>query len=243
MQPEEDGTFFIDRDFKAFVYILQYLRGGSLEGLQLTASLIELLNHDCEYYNYTELSKEVKKYCMEKRFIYVSDFDENGVMYWLGTRGKTKPYVNPCTDTSLVIATESHSQYGTGLVAFGRESGISNYAHQSNTNGTPMWFQIEFKSITVCPSYYSIRTDFNANHAIRNWKLEGSIDGKTWVNISIHNGDSKMPATANSCASWPVTVQKFFQFLRVTQTGPNSSGNIHFMMCGFEVYGRTKNLK
>jgi len=28
-------------------------------------------------------------------FVYKYDMDDNGVLYYLGTSGKTKPYVNP----------------------------------------------------------------------------------------------------------------------------------------------------
>jgi len=173
----------------------------------------------------------------EKNFTYVSDFDENGIMYWLGTNGKTTPYVNPCTIPAIANATESYSAKGNGNIAFGRTAGSSNYIPDANHPG---WFQIEFKSVNVLPTHYSIQTDSNGNYSIRNWKFEGSIDGKAWTVISSHVADSKIPNTANSCGSWPVQVAGIkggFKFLRVSQTGVNSRGDHNFMMCGFEVYG------
>jgi len=74
-----------------------------------------------------------------KKFTYESDFDENGILYWLGTTGKTTPYINPCKIPSLALASESFSSNGNGVIAFGHASDNSNYIP---ANDSPGWFQI-----------------------------------------------------------------------------------------------------
>lgn len=42
------------------------------------------------------LDNSMKKERMKKiEFIYSYDLDENGALYWLGSKGRTKPYKNP----------------------------------------------------------------------------------------------------------------------------------------------------
>ena len=42
------------------------------------------------------LDNSFKKERMKKiEFIYSYDLDENGALYWLGSKGRTKPYKNP----------------------------------------------------------------------------------------------------------------------------------------------------
>ena len=43
---------------------------------------------------------------------YSSDFDQNGVLFWLGTNGRTARYTNPCFSGKAVV-TPSSVQCGT----------------------------------------------------------------------------------------------------------------------------------
>ncbi len=160
-------------------------------------------------------------------------------LYWLGTKRSSATFAEPCQDASLAVATQSDSTHGTGSTAFSRGAVTSNYICAGSQ---PYWFQIEFKTVAVQPSYYTFRTDTNgAHHAVRNWKVEASNDGQQWVVLSTHSNDTKLAAQASAAATWPVAKSDgFFRFLRITQTGPNSGGNQYFMMCGFEVYGKVR---
>lgn len=40
-------------------------------------------------------------------FKYEADFDTNGILYWLGTNGKTMPYTNPATNSAVTVTASS----------------------------------------------------------------------------------------------------------------------------------------
>lgn len=86
-----------------------------------------------------------------------------------------------------------------------------------------------------------LRHDFNA-HYLRNWKLEGSLDGKNWICLKEHINDSSLNSPL-STESWKISPPQkeneklFFKYFRIFQTGKNGSGHHHLMMNGFEIYG------
>ena len=43
-------------------------------------------------------------------FLYNYNFDENGVFYWLGSKGRTKPYKNPYTIGEVKVFFSSISE-------------------------------------------------------------------------------------------------------------------------------------
>jgi hypothetical protein len=177
---------------------------------------------------------KVSKNQEELEFTYKSDFDENGIIYWLGTKEKTQTFQNP-HDLGLTVGSESWSVQGKGHIAFGREI-KSNYIPDANYPG---WFQIEFKSYSIIPNYYTVRTDNNGNYAPRNWNLEGSFDGQSqWTTLISHKNDTKVANTANASASWEIpNLDQEFKFFRVLQTGVNSRNDRNFMISGIEIYG------
>ncbi len=55
---------------------------------------------------------------VERKFVYTGDFDQNGLLYWLGTRYGTEPWSNPA-ETDLVKISSS-TQLGKVSDAVGR---------------------------------------------------------------------------------------------------------------------------
>ena len=56
--------------------------------------------------------QELKKTNEGVKCIYASDFDQEGVIYWLGTNGKTTEWSNPATIN--VVSVESNDQLPFG---------------------------------------------------------------------------------------------------------------------------------
>jgi hypothetical protein len=76
------------------------------------------------------------------------------------------------------------------------------------------------------------------NEALREWKLQGSNDGKKWTKLLSHKNDSSLK-TRGGTATWNVPKpQKSFRMLRVLQTGKNSNEHWYLALSGFEVYGK-----
>ena len=74
---------------------------------------------------------------------------------------------------------------------------------------------------------------------IRNWRLEGSLDGLIWKTLKKHDNDRglKDPFPYYT-ATWPVDGELgAFRYFRIFQTGKNSSGRFSIFLSGIELYG------
>jgi len=169
------------------------------------------------------------------QFNYVSDFDENGLLYWIGTSGKTKEYSNPAFDGKVEVSRSSNDPSGKDDVrhAAGRDT------RRCLTNNRPgQWFMFDLKDYSIAPSYYSIQNWETGSHTLRNWELQASNDTQHWQTIKAHENDTSLKERKGATASWPIEpVDNAFRYFRIYQTGKNSSGNHYLMLSGFEVYG------
>jgi hypothetical protein len=103
-------------------------------------------------------------------------------------------------------------------------------------------FQINFKTVEIIPSHYTLRHGFdNSDEVLRNWVLEASVDGTAFVELSTHTNDAKLVAAGGSTASWPIAARRggaAYSYFRVRITGDNSPRFANrLMMAGFELYG------
>ncbi|KAJ6306208.1 hypothetical protein OIU78_021515 [Salix suchowensis] len=89
-------------------------------------------------------------------------------------------------------------------------------------------------------NHYTLRQD-GSRACIRFWNLQGSLDGKTWTNLRVHENEQTM-CRADQFASWPITGPHAllpFRFFRVVLTGPTTdASNPHNLcICFLELYG------
>jgi hypothetical protein len=168
---------------------------------------------------------------------YESDFDTNGVLFLLGTNGRTTAYVNPHT-TGKVVVTSSSIGEGTleGFIEHGRPPG-DVYNYTNNVAGSFVALQL---SLAVAVTRYTLRLDAQgARHVLRNWNFEGSNDGVEWVVLHQHVNDTSLAAREFATASWDVNPDGLtFSHFRIHQTGVNASGKRYLIMGGLELYGR-----
>jgi len=168
-----------------------------------------------------------------KLFVYETDFDTNGILYWLGTNGKSTPYTNPSFNDIVTVTPSS--------IAGGTPQGFIEHTHREAyccTNsclGSSV--KIELPS-TVIVTRYSVRSDKHKGCKLRNWLLEGSKDGREWVELSRHENDTSLAESPGSTATWRTNPKNIecSQF-RLVQIGPNSSDGLHLMCAGLELYG------
>ena len=89
-------------------------------------------------------------------------------------------------------------------------------------------------------NFYCLRHDANSHHVLRNWALQGSVDGNSWFTLRHHFNDTAMKDEKFSVGAWSVekssSSQAYAQF-RIIQTGANSSGVERLMCAGMELYG------
>jgi len=170
------------------------------------------------------------------------DTFQEGVFYWLGTRRKTAPWVNPSDirdekDQAMTICTVSSTASGVA-------STVTARAHENGytRNSLPQWIQVELKSISVSPTHYQWGNRQPAHGSAmvpRNWRFEGSNDGTTWEVLSTHTNDASMPDTAGLVRGWKLegVKSRFFKFFRFNMTGPNAYGNGQLNFGNLEIFG------
>ena len=171
-------------------------------------------------------------------FRFESAFDTNGILHYIGTRGGTVAYRNP-HELGEVVSSSSSSVVGGSAPRF------VQHAHATPvmqfTDNTPQsWMAVDLgegRSLVV--DHYCLRSDCFPGHKLRNWELQGSLDGQTWQTLRIHLSDTSLPLQAMRTAAWPVDAgAQAFRHFRIAQTGVNSFGIPHLMCAGIELYGR-----
>jgi len=205
---------------------------------------ISLINADL-----MNLSKEINVVFWSnesKCFNYTNDFDKNGVFYWLGTKKGKQEYQNPCDLVEVKVKTCTwFSGLNNKYTIQWNVEGKSPQCYSHDSEKQP-WVEIEVVNHFVVPKYYTLRGDDNTNtgYTFRNWRLEGSVNGKDWETLKEHNNDTAMKIVPSASASWPIVgITKSFKFFRIQKTGPNgrsenNGNNDHYlMMQGFEIYG------
>lgn len=177
-------------------------------------------------------------------FRHQQDFDENGLIYWVGTNAKTSlDWVNPA-QYGLVIVTSSEGRnlpYGRLEDILSREASALN-CHTNDDKKA--WFAIDL-GVWIIPSAYTLRHARGyGRSALRNWKFQGSKDGTNWDDLMVHNDDSNLNEPG-STATWYLNLKESdhdgqgWRHIRLQQTGKNASNQTHYLsLSGFEIYGK-----
>jgi len=174
------------------------------------------------------------------QFTHQSDFDTNGLLYWIGTNGGTATdWVNPA-QYGLVVVTSSEGRnlpYGKLEDILSREPAALN-CHTNDDRRA--WFAIDL-GVWLEPSSYTLRHARGyGRSAVRTWQLQGSRDGLNWEVLSDHSGDERL-GEPGSTATWSLRAEPgaAYRHIRLQQLGRNASGQTHYLsLSGFEIYGR-----
>jgi E3 ubiquitin-protein ligase HECTD1 len=130
------------------------------------------------------------------RLDYQSDFDTNGLIYFIGTNGQTTEWTNPGA-VNLVQVWSSDGQripYGSVEDILSRDVNPMN-CHTSDVKDAH--FTIDL-GVYIKPSAYTLRHARGyGKSALRTWDLEGSEDNKTYFFLKRHHGDKSL----NECGS------------------------------------------
>ncbi|XP_028293111.1 E3 ubiquitin-protein ligase HECTD1 isoform X2 [Gouania willdenowi] len=174
-------------------------------------------------------------------FRHQHDFDENGLVYWVGTNAKTAyEWVNPAA-YGLVVVTSSEGRnlpYGRLEDILSRDSSALNCHTNDDKNA---WFAVDL-GLWVVPSAYTLRHARGyGRSALRNWVFQVSKDGQSWMTLYTHVDDSSLNEPG-STATWPLDPSKEektgWRHVRIKQTGKNASGQTHYLsLSGLELYG------
>lgn len=178
-------------------------------------------------------------------FKHQHDFDENGIIFFIGSNGKSTDWVNP-GQYGLVTITSSEGRqlpYGKLEDILSRDS-ISVNCHTKDNKKA--WFSIDL-GMFVVPTAYTLRHARGyGRSALRNWLFQMSKDGINWVTLVTHSDDKSLVEPGSTC-TWPVDSPsdevQGYRHIRIHQNGRNASGQTHYLsLSGFEVYGKVTSI-
>ncbi|XP_026465706.1 E3 ubiquitin-protein ligase Ufd4 isoform X4 [Ctenocephalides felis] len=174
-------------------------------------------------------------------FRHQQDFDENGLIYYIGSNGKTTDWVNP-GQYGLVVVFSSDGKslpYGKLEDILSRDN-VSINCHTNDDKRA--WFSIDL-GVFIIPTAYTLRHARGyGRSALRNWLFQMSRDGVTWTTLYVHSDDKSL-FEPGSTATWPIEVTldetQGYRHVRIQQNGKNASGQTHYLsLSGFEIYGQ-----
>ncbi|GMS95260.1 hypothetical protein PENTCL1PPCAC_17435, partial [Pristionchus entomophagus] len=189
-------------------------------------------------YKSMKMIKEASEKGEPLTFTYTSDFDENGIIYWLGTNAKSESeWTNPAS-VGVVVATSSEAPrqpFGRPEDILSRDANALNCHSGDDKNSH---FSIDMGAL-IKPSNYTLRHSRGySRSALRNWLFQGSNDNRVWEVLSFHKNDTSL-TEPGSTATFPIDPSKgAFRYFRIAQNGENSSGSTFYLsLSGFEMYG------
>ena len=145
------------------------------------------------------------------------DFDDNGLMYWIGTNAKTAyDWVNP-SQFGLVVVTSSegrHLPYGKLEDILSRDESAFN-CHTNDDRRS--WFAIDL-GVWLLPSAYTLRHARGyGRSALRNWLFQVSKDGVNWTSLCTHVDDQSLNEPG-STATWHISPETLQEAENNTET-------------------------
>ncbi|XP_045495051.1 E3 ubiquitin-protein ligase HECTD1 isoform X4 [Colias croceus] len=170
-------------------------------------------------------------------FSYDHDFDENGVIYFIGTNAGTCEWVNPGAHGLVSVWSSDGRQ-----LPYGRAEDVLSRSPEPlnvHTNDDRRAFIAIDLGLNIVPSAYTLRHARGyGRSALRNWLFQMSTDGVTWSTLVSHT-DEQALQEPGSTATWRVRADSPYRYLRVQQNGKNASGQSHYLsLSGFEIYGK-----
>ncbi|KAK4803825.1 hypothetical protein SAY86_003642 [Trapa natans] len=178
-----------------------------------------------------------------KELQYICDGDSNGVLYFAGTSYGEHQWVNPVVAKRIVITASSPiSRFTDPKALASRTYQGTSFAGPRIENGhNSTWWMVDLgQDHQLMCNYYTLRQDGSKAY-IRYWKLQGSMDGKSWADLRVHENDQTM-CKPRQFTSWSVTGSNAllpFRYFRVLLTGhtTDTSNPWNFCICFLELYG------
>lgn len=161
---------------------------------------------------------------------FASSGDNKGLFYFLGTQKNTVVWSNP-SNNGLSI--------GASAVENGSVEQLCN--RSGNDFWTPAspggWVSFHITTGKLKCNYYSIKTrEVNTDYYPRNWKLQGSNDNSTWVDLDIQVNNTAL-SSLGQWLSLPIAAVESYSYFRLLVTGVNSNGYYHLCLGEVELYG------
>lgn len=170
-------------------------------------------------------------------FTYDHDFDENGVLYFIGTNAGTCEWVNPGAHGLVYVWSSDGKQ-----LPYGRPEDVLSRSPEPlnvHTNDDRRAFIALDLGVHIVPTAYTLRHARGyGQSALRNWLFQMSVDGLTWCTLVAHT-DEQALQEPGSTATWRLRTDSSYRYLRIQQNGKNASGQKYYLsLSGLEIYGK-----
>ncbi|OQV15075.1 E3 ubiquitin-protein ligase HECTD1 [Hypsibius exemplaris] len=171
---------------------------------------------------------------------YTADFDEHGVLHWIGTNGRTSSeWVNPATTGLVAVQTSDGTSLPCGSVSdLLNRSALPAYLRTSEARES--WFAVDL-GVWLEPTHYTLRHG-RGTGALRSWLFQASRDATSWHTLRSHVEDASLLASG-STATWRLEANggladgKAWRYYRVQLTGENAEMEHCICASGFELHG------
>jgi hypothetical protein len=163
----------------------------------------------------------------------VLDISESSPWSGILSRLRTRAGGNVHLKNVVHITSSSDSYNKCYQVA---DHGWSTYWYTDNVSQS--WIQFDFINSWISPTGYTLKSDGQGAHHLVQWKLEGSMDEREWKQIDNQNCqdlNGNYLTKTFRCAS--SDAGQFYRYIRLTQTGINSSNRNYLLLCNIEFYG------
>ena len=110
-------------------------------------------------------------------FAFEYNFDENGVLYYLGSLGKRRNWQNP----------HALGQVRAFASSLGNNCNVDSFVGRSVTNCRTEDEPFSFFGVDLgterrlVPTHYTLRNRNSPTHVVKNWYLEASVTGASWM--------------------------------------------------------------
>eukprot|EP00762_Andalucia_godoyi_P006944 ANDGO_08281.mRNA.1 BTB/POZ domain-containing protein At2g30600 len=184
---------------------------------------------------------------------FVRPGDDNGVFYYIGSKGHTHPWTNPHSNGDVVVSCSSpRNRFSHSEFVVDRRT-HSTVFFTSPTHQPWVAVDLGEKYRLLC-TRYTLRHDSSASNFLRSWDFQASDDGQSWSCLRTHRNDTSI-SHSRACISFLVSTSsqghplpqdaqqlrestcRPYRHFRVIMRDCSSSGSDQMVLSNLELYG------
>lgn len=160
----------------------------------------------------------------------------NGILNYLGTQGYVASFSNPAVDSFRRPGFITTTQSTTNNSSQEPENAFSGtpLTYTATTDTANSWWQVDFGEYRVTSETIGLVGRSEGAVHLRNFTVAESNDGSTWT--TIYTATDEGPET-DAWAFITTSSPTPSRYLRITQTGANSSGSDFLTIGELEIWG------
>eukprot|EP01084_Bolivina_argentea_P303991 524945_1 len=142
-----------------------------------------------------------------------TEFNENGIIHWLGTDRNTREWENPAVINNLKLTSSSLGHKSASLNSIVGKECVLCYIENTKSCGR-LYIMIDLLNTKVLPTHYSLKHYTKNKCFLRNWYLLGcnnSTDGLNgdWDLLSRHVNDTALNKAGSTC-KWSISTNNVY---------------------------------